>query len=128
MLGSYWFLAIIVPASVALAMLGLLLVRKYVKHQTLAVHHDVAGYMLSIVGTLYAVVLGFIVVDSLNTFQKARLTVEQEANALHDIFHLAQGLPSPISLDIRTTCLSYAKLMVSEEWPAMADGHDSVAG
>ena len=45
----------------------------------------VASYLLSVVGTLYAVTLGLIVVDSLGKFAEARMTTEGESNALADL-------------------------------------------
>lgn len=106
-------------------MLGLLLVRRFVDHETLSSHHDVAGYLLSIVGTLYAVVLGLIVVGSLNTFQSARLTVAKEANALRNIFHLSHGLTPPANGNLQTGCLAYAKAMSQDEWSMMEEGKSS---
>ncbi|PWU00052.1 MAG: hypothetical protein C5B53_04525 [Candidatus Melainabacteria bacterium] len=125
MVASFLSLSFILFISIALAILGLLLVRHYVDHQTLNSHHDVAGYLLSIVGTLYAVVLGLIVVGSLNTFDKARITVASEANALHNIFHLAQGLPSPTGEQLRSDCVIYAKTMIDDEWKSMEYGKSS---
>src|ERR1700739_1150178 len=125
MLGSFWFLGLLVIASVALSLAGLLIVRRFIDNKELEAHHGVSGYMLTIIGTLYAVVLGFIVVGSLNTFQNASLTVAHEANSLHDVFHLAQGLPDGLGNDIRQPCLQYAKDMVTKEWPAMQGGRGS---
>jgi hypothetical protein len=125
MFGSYAFLFAFSLAALGFAIGGLFLVRKFVSHQTLILHHDVAGYLLSIVGTLYSVVLGLIVVGSLNTFQQARITVAQEANSLHDIFHLVAGLPEPVEKHMRANCLQYANILVNEEWKAMESGKSS---
>jgi ABC-type multidrug transport system fused ATPase/permease subunit len=125
MLGSLVVLIALSLVGLALAIGGLWVVRHFVDHQTLMTHHDVSGYMLSIVGTLYAVVLGLIVVGSLTRFQQARLNVENEANTLHDIFHLAQGLPKDIQVKIRSDCRSYAGYVVNEEWQAMELGGQS---
>jgi hypothetical protein len=119
MFGSILFLLCISLICAFCAIGGLLLVRRYVDHATLTGHHDVASALLTIVGTLYAVVLGLIVVGSLNTFNAARLTVAQEANALHNIFHLAEGLPPPTGSDLRAACLGYAKTMIDDEWQTM---------
>lgn len=126
MVGSFWFLALMIVFSAALAVGGLLLVRRFVNHEALAGHHEVAGYMLSIIGTLYAVVLGLIVVNALNTFQLARTNVEHEANALHDIFHKARGMPAPDSAEIRKACLDYARACVDSEWQSMEQGKPSM--
>jgi hypothetical protein len=107
----------------ACAVGGLLIVRQRFSHEMLSVHHDVAACFMTVIGTLYAVVLGFIVVESLNTFQDARQNVGNEANALHDLFHIADGLEQPVKGRIRQLCLNYAQTMVDKEWPAMQDGH-----
>lgn len=50
--------AIVVGGSIALSVLGMWLVRLKFKPTSLKEHHEVAGYLLSIIGTLYAVLLG----------------------------------------------------------------------
>ncbi len=125
MLGSFVVLLALSGLGLCLAIGGLWIVRHYVDHKTLMSHHDVTGYMLSIVGTLYAVVLGLIVVGALTRFQQARLDVENEANTLHDMFHLAQGLPKDLQVKIRSDCRSYATFVVNEEWKAMELGGQS---
>jgi Protein of unknown function (DUF4239) len=120
--GTYPCLAGWVVLAVVFAVSGLWLVRHFCGHEVMQSHHAVAGPFLSIIATLYAVVLGFIVVDALNTFQKSRMIVEQEANAVHDIFHLSQGLSEPTRSDLRKLCIEYADTMVNYEWPAMEIG------
>lgn len=119
MLGSFAFLLCASAIGLALTIGGLWVVRKYVDLRTLTTHHDVAGYMLTIIGTLYAVVLGLMVVGSLTKFQTARANADTEANTVHDIFHLAQGLPKNLQKKLRTDCRDYASVIVKEEWPAM---------
>jgi len=111
-----------VVAMVVLAVGGMFLVRKYCSHEIMQEHHAVAGPFLSIIATLYAVVVGFIVVDSMNNFQSARLNVEREANCIHDLWHLAQGVPDPLQTEVRKLCIEYADTMVNYEWPSMASG------
>src|SRR5579884_3364958 len=111
-----------------LALLGVIIVRRYTKHSELSEHHAVAGPFLSITATIFAVVLGFVVVDALNTFQRARLSVDQEANAIHNIFHEAAGLNEPARSEIRKACLNYADAMVQFEWPALEDGKGGAEG
>lgn len=123
--GSCWFFIVVMLLSVLGAVGGLFLVRKYVSHESLRLNHEVAGSLLSIIGTLYSVVLGLVVVGSLNTFQQARITVAQEANCLHDIFHLAAGLPVPIEKHVREDCLEYATVLIKDEWKAMESGNYS---
>lgn len=58
-----WLEAIVfVFAVAATAVGGLLIARRRVSHLALAKHNDVGGVVFSIVGTIYAVVLAFVVV------------------------------------------------------------------
>jgi len=77
---------------------GVMLMRRYFDHDRLKHYHDVAGNMLSVGGTLYAVLLGLVVVDAMNTFENARFTVDREANALANVY------------------------LVNYEWPLMSQG------
>jgi hypothetical protein len=124
-LGSFGFMTAAFFFGLALAVGGLLTVRKFVSHDTLASHHDVATPFMSAVGTLYAVVLGFIVVDSLNTFERARVTLEHEASAIHELFHISEGLPAADALNIRQNALGYCEAVVKYEWPSMQQGRMS---
>jgi hypothetical protein len=117
---SYVFGLLLVLLSTVASVFGLLIVRRRVGLETLASWHDVAGYLLSVVGTMYAVLLGLIVVDAMNKFETARTTVEQEANGLADVFLLAERMPPKQRLRIQDMCLSYASVVIDDEWPAMA--------
>ena len=83
---------LVIVFSCVLSVGGMLVVRRRVPYETLASYHEVAGYLLSIIGTLYAVLLGFVVVDAMTKVQEARITVEQEANAVANVFLAADGV------------------------------------
>jgi hypothetical protein len=128
LLGSAWFLAILLILAIAIAGGGLALARKQLAVYTLAKHHDVSGSVLSVVGTLYAVVLGFLVVGSFNTFETARLTTQHEADSLRDIFHLSLELPPATRNELRGECVNYADAMINDEWKTMQEGFASGSG
>ncbi len=107
------------------AILGLLGVRKLLRKQDLISYHDVGGYLLSVVGTLYAVILGLIVVDSMGNFQEAHLTTEQEANSLANVLILANHLPREKREAIQKYGRDYVKYVLNEEWTAMDEGQHS---
>jgi hypothetical protein len=119
-------LAIICGGIVA-AIALVALVRKMFSKDTLRQAHDITGNLLSVVGTLYAVLLGLIVVDALVRFEHAIDVVQQESNALADIFLLADRLPKPERGRLQETCKTYARQVVEDEWPLMATGHVSMA-
>lgn len=122
---SYVLTAIIVLGSAVMAVVGLLVVRKLIDLEHLQPTHEVGGYLLSVVGTLYAVLLGLVVVDALSKFQVARDTTAHEANALMDIFMFAESLPPDEQNAVRKLCADYADEVMEIEWPLMNKGQFS---
>jgi hypothetical protein len=93
-MNAYIFGLLSVVSATLLAVGGMLLVRKRVGVDALSSYHEVAGYLLSVVGTLYAVLLGFVVVDAMEHTQELRVLVDQEASGLCNIYLCSDGLPS----------------------------------
>src|SRR5271168_2753843 len=85
-------------------------------------HNDLIGWQLSILGTTYAVILGFMLYTSWTTFGAAELNADLEANALRNIFRLAEGLPAQQRAQIEMQARSYADAVIDQDWPAMARG------
>ncbi|MBX9570732.1 MAG: DUF4239 domain-containing protein [Candidatus Obscuribacterales bacterium] len=118
--------ALLVFAATGLAILGLLAARKMFDLQKLRESHEVGGYLLSVVGTLYAVLLGLIVVDAMAKFQTARTVTEEEANNLADVFVLAASLPKEMCNHIRKDCIDYTNQVIKSEWAKMDKGEVDV--
>ena len=57
-------------------------------------HNDVAGYLFSAVGVLYAVVLGFVVVVVWQKYDETVANVENEVDAAADVYHVVDGFPT----------------------------------
>ena len=108
--------------STVLAVVGMILVRNKFGVQNLTEHHEVAGHLLSVIGTLYAVLLGFVVVDAMQHQQDLRVIVDNEATHLCNIFLAAEGLPEKQRISIRNHCRDYAQIVIDEEWPLLAKG------
>jgi hypothetical protein len=113
---------IVVTLSTLLAVSGMLLVRKTVGLDRIQKFHEISGDMLSVIGTLYAVLLGFIVVDVMSNVQEMRYNVEQEANALGNVYLCADGLPDDLRKKVQGYCREYLDLVVNKEWASMANG------
>jgi Ca2+/H+ antiporter len=62
-----WLEAVVFVVALTVAAVGgLVVVRRRIDHATLSKHNDVGGVVFSIVGTLYAVILAFVVMSSGN--------------------------------------------------------------
>jgi hypothetical protein len=90
------------------------------------VHNDVIGWQLSVLGTTYAVMVGFMLYTVWTNFGVADLNVDSEANALANIYRLSDGLPEPQREDIRKTAVAYGHAVIEKDWPAMAAGDNSI--
>jgi hypothetical protein len=84
--------------------------------------NDLIGWQLSVLGTTYAVILGFMLYTSWTDFGVAELNVNLEANALRNIFRLAEGLPPEQRSQLERQTRAYADAVVNSDWPAMARG------
>ncbi|MDT7745543.1 MAG: hypothetical protein QOE59_4621 [Actinomycetota bacterium] len=85
-------------------------------------HNEVAGFLIAIVGVIYAVLLAFVVIVSWEQFSRAADTVGQEASALRTIERTAAAFPPDSHARIRADVVGYARTVVDLEWPAMARG------
>ncbi len=113
---------IVIGGSTIAAILGLLLARKYWHSNKTHLHHEIGGYMLSVMGTLYAVVLGFVVVNVSDSVHQDKVNIGNEINAMLNMARIADGLPKKTEEEIRLACLDYSKAVVNEEWQMMPKG------
>ena len=107
---------LIVGGSTLIAVVGMYLVRKSISRQTLEACHEVGGIMLAIVGTLYAIVVGLIVVSSQSRVDEASQMAVTESNMLSNIYHLSKTFKEPVRRKIRATIHEYAVAVTSEDW------------
>jgi hypothetical protein len=91
-------------------------------------HNDVIGWQLAIIGTIYAVVIGFMIFAVWGNFQAADMNVDNEASALLNLFQDADGLPAQQRDQIQSLCKHYAQVLVEKEWPLMNIGKPVSAG
>lgn len=115
-----------VSASIASAVLGLYLVRRFVSPGALAESNEVAGNYLQTLGTIYAVLLAFTVVVVWQQFNDARTAVEREANEVLDLFRTASGFSEPARGELLTQIHGYVDAVLEKEWHAMARNENGV--
>jgi hypothetical protein len=113
---------VLVLGGTVVASLGPLVVRHRIDPKRLAEVREVAGHHISVIGTMYAVLLGLIVVDAMSRFQEAAESVEHEAEALAHLVYLADRMPAEKRSEIRRLALDYADAVIRKEWPEMGKG------
>jgi hypothetical protein len=111
--------AVVAPACAA-SVLGLVAFRALVSHEELRAAVGELGNYLQTVGSVYAVLLAFVVYAVWNQFNEARSYVEREAAALVDLHRTAAGLPHDARAAIHAGLLDYVDAVLRDEWLAMA--------
>jgi hypothetical protein len=110
-------------ASMLMAVVGLFLVRSLVAPSWLQANNEVAGNYLQTLGTIYAVLLAFVVFVVWQQHNETRSAVEGEANELSDLCRTIEALPGAPSVQDRMR--EYIRVVIDEEWEAMARGCSS---
>jgi hypothetical protein len=104
------------------AVIGHALFRRLVPHHALARHNDVTGFVLAIVGVIYAVLLAFVVIIAWESFNTADGVAQAEVSSAADLEHLSRSYNDRAARELRQEITRYADLMRTEEWPAMQSG------
>jgi hypothetical protein len=109
---------VVVVAAIAVA-LHAMFQRRFTP-EVLRRHNDVAGFLFSAVGVIYAVVLGFVVVVVWEKYDATVANVESEVAATADLYRAVDAYPEPLRPQIRSGLASYVDDMISKEWPLMS--------
>jgi hypothetical protein len=121
-------LVLAVVVLVAAAGAGQLFVHAEFRRRDFIAHNEVGGIIITVAGTLFAVVLGFLTVVVWQHYQEARALVVLESDADIDVWHTSVGLPAALRDRVRNDIVGYANIMVVKEWPLMKHGaYDATA-
>jgi len=113
----------IILGTIAASVLVLLLLRRSWKAELRREHNELIGWHISVLGSTYAVILGFMLYAVWSNFQVATANADAEANCLVNVVRSSQGLQgSQGGEQIRALARTYVHIMLTDEWPAMARG------
>jgi hypothetical protein len=120
-------LIVVLPAVAVLAQMG---IHRAWPRLSDGEHNDVAGFVIAVVGVIYAVLLAFVVIITWENFSEAERVVGQEASALRSIYRDSSAFPPDVREQLHDDVRRYAAVAMEQEWPAMAHGqagHPAVA-
>jgi hypothetical protein len=107
------------------AMIGPVLVRRFVALERLQTNNEVAGFKFAVVGVLYAVLLAFAVIVVWEKFNEAEEQIAVEAGAAVTLYRLAEGMGGAQGEALHDAITGYLESTVADDWPAMAEGRES---
>lgn len=105
-----------------IALCGQFIVNKLVKQDVLERHHSAGEAMMGVVGTLFSVLLGFMVANAMDKYHDAHIRGEEEASNVASVFRVARGLSDEDRPRIRQLCRDYVDDVINSEWPKMEQG------
>jgi len=112
-------------ASIAGSLLLLFAIRWAFPHPRFPRSDEAVSTVSLLIGTVYAVMLAFMLYTVWTQFQTAEATADREAQAMVNLHYLAGQLPEPHRSNIRRTSEAYVKLVVADEWDRMPKGEMS---
>jgi hypothetical protein len=84
-----------------------------------------AGWVYSVAGTSFAVILAFVFLLAFQSFDRARTDSSAEAEATSEMFHTAELFPPAARDALQPELLCYGRGVIHLEWPAMRKNHSS---
>ena len=115
--------AIVVAGFVAASLAVTFVVDKVTPRTLRIEHNDLAGFILAVIGVIYAVLLAFVTIGVWERFEAAESRSYEEAAALTSIYRDASSFEQ--SRELRAAVRRYVEELISDEWPRMERGEDS---
>jgi hypothetical protein len=112
--------------AVILAIAGLLVVQRLVPLSIRESHNAAIGIIYAALYVMFGVMVGFSAYLVLNKYNASENTAKSEASNVEELYWLAEQLPEPERDEIQELVVSYARVVVDEEWPLMKDGQTSL--
>lgn len=114
----HWTLSITIVALLCalFTVFSILLVRKRVNLGHLKSHHDITCAIFSNLGALYAVLLGFTIINAQERFDKIQEAAQVEAARLDELYRGAEFFSEVDKKNIRNAIKDYVQSIVNTEW------------
>jgi hypothetical protein len=122
---NLWWASVVVVGSVVAALVALFIVRRRAPAGGHFGDTARAAGVFTVLGTVVAVLLAFVIFLALETFSTAKETAGQEAVATTQLYRTAALLPDPAGSTLRGQLVCYGRAVVEDEWQTMREGQES---
>lgn len=113
---------VVVGGFVAMSLVVGFIVARTTSEEIRRAHNELAGFILAVIGVIYAVLLAFIAIGVWERFQVAEARTYDEAGALSTIYRDSEAFPEGERL--RQELRHYTESVITVEWPQMRSGAD----
>ena len=120
-----WVAVLVLVLIVTAAITAKLLVRRRAPDGGWFTEPSRSAGTLSLIGTMFAVMLAFVILFALQSYQRARSGSSVEAIAITELDAISQVFQPPARDRLHGGLVCYARAVVEDEWPAMRNGRSS---
>ncbi len=113
------YIAVVLLLS-SLAVVVMLWLRKRIGGETLRRNHEVAGFVYSVVGAIFAVTVALMVDTVHDEYIAGERCASSEAIAVGTLYHLADWFPESGGKALQQNLRDYVNAVVGPEWAGMA--------
>jgi hypothetical protein len=118
-------MALIVLAAAAAAVGLMYEVRRRSSIDHFFIEMERGAGIFAFLGTAFAVLLAFVVLEAFQSFNDAKDGVEEEAITLVQMSRTAEFFPPAEREPIETVVICYGRAVIHDSWPAMRHGDRS---
>lgn len=122
-----WVAGLVVVLVVAVAVTAKLAARTRAPDPGWFIDSTRAAGALTVIGTMFAVLLAFTIFFALQSYQRARDGASMEAVAVTELHNVADVLEGHGGDRLHGGLICYGRAVVADEWPAMGRGETSPA-
>ncbi len=116
---------LILSLAILLAVSGLIFAQRRIPLRLRQAHNVPISIIYGALYVTFGVTVGFSAYLVLNKYTTSETTVANEAGDVRALHYLAGQFPEPQRKQIQDLATSYARAVVDEEWPLMAEGQPS---
>lgn len=118
-------LCLSVLASMAVSVAGLVAFRAVVPFAYLLPSNEICGGYLQTIGTIYAVLLAFVVFVVWTQANDVRRLIERQADELADVLRITGAFKESDASGVLAAAQAYAREVADNEWPLLINGQSS---
>ena len=115
----FLYVALVILLS-SMAVVVMLLLRRRIGGETLRRNHEVAGFVYSVVGAIFAVTVALMVDTVHDEYIASERCAASEAIAVGAIYQMADWFPDSGGKTLQLNLRDYANAVVGPEWAGMA--------
>ncbi|GAA3987804.1 hypothetical protein GCM10022247_02610 [Allokutzneria multivorans] len=116
---------LVVGGTVIASVVAAYIVTRLVPFESRSKYNEVSGHFFAACGAFYAILVAFVVVAVWEDLGAARANTYVEANALPGLYFASTAFSDKDKAAFQDIAVSYAKAVIVDEWPLLAQGKGS---